>query len=178
MFCARFLVFGVLTTGICLGQQKTNTDPARPTRSYPSSCPVTQRPAKPFVPPSTYPVRLSEDSFWLGSEKLWTNIREPMIWVSQSPLTNPGALTAKVFWYRVGYDWRSEPVPNLKVTGKRLDGPAAPLVFRPTNAILGSHPYDAAMLTGVTIPTPGCWEITADYQGDTLAFVVWVEPQR
>jgi hypothetical protein len=175
MLCARILLLAVLTTGIGFGQQKPNMDPARPMRSYPPSCPVTQRQAKPFVPPSPYPFQLPENSFWLGSEKLWTNLREPLIWRAQS---GSDRLTAKVFWYRVGYDWRSEPIPKLKVTGKRLDSPAAPLVFPPTNAILGSHPYNAAMLTGVTIPSPGCWQISADYEGDTLAFVVWVTPER
>jgi hypothetical protein len=33
-----------------------------------------------------------------------------------------------------------------------------------------------AMLTGVYVPTPGCWEITGDYEGDKLSFVAWVEP--
>jgi len=33
-------------------------------------------------------------------------------------------------------------------------------------------------LTGVYVPTPGCWKITGDYQGDKLSFVVWVEPDK
>jgi hypothetical protein len=31
-------------------------------------------------------------------------------------------------------------------------------------------------VTGVNFPTLGCWELTADYQGDRLTFVVWVAP--
>jgi hypothetical protein len=30
------------------------------------------------------------------------------------------------------------------------------------------------MLTGVYTPTPGCWEITGDYKGQKLSYVVWV----
>ena len=32
------------------------------------------------------------------------------------------------------------------------------------------------MLVGVYVPTPGCWEITGDYKGQKLSFVVWVQP--
>lgn len=44
-----------------------------------------------------------------------------------------------------------------------------------TNAIMGRT---SAMLTGVYVPAPGCWEITGDYQGDRLSFVVWVTPVK
>jgi hypothetical protein len=30
------------------------------------------------------------------------------------------------------------------------------------------------MLTGVYLPAPGCWEITGNYEGTQLSFVVWV----
>ena len=125
-------------------------------------------------------VELPADAFWIGTDKLWTGIREPMIW--QWRQHRPGHeqdLTEKIFWFRVGYDYRTEPRPKLKVTGKRLDGPAPPLNLPQgdaTNAILGGT--TSSMLTGVYIPTPGCWEITGDYQGDKLNFVVWVEPAR
>lgn len=45
-----------------------------------------------------------------------------------------------------------------------------------TNAIIDSE--RGAMLTGVHVPTPGCWEITGDYEGDKLSFVVWVEQPK
>ena len=34
------------------------------------------------------------------------------------------------------------------------------------------------MLTGVYVPAPGCWEITREYDGNKLSFVVWVEPSK
>ena len=34
------------------------------------------------------------------------------------------------------------------------------------------------MLTGVYVPAPGCWEITGEYHGNKLSFVVWVEPSK
>lgn len=146
--------------------------------TVPASCPLTPRPAKEFIPPADYHAeKLPEGFFYIGSEKLWTVIREPMVW--QWRPHGPGHerdLTAKIFWYRASYSWRKEPVPKLRVAGRRLDGPAAALVTPQgpaTNAIMDSE--RGAMLTGVYVPTPGCWEITGDYEGDKLSFVVWVE---
>jgi hypothetical protein len=120
---------------------------------------------------------------------LWTNVFEPPHW-TWTP-HQPGheqevqPLTAKLFggpWAMIGARNRNP----MTITGKRLDGSAPPLMVmtwqRPdgsaaqaTNAIMGSS---AAILTGVYVPTPGCWEITADYRGDKLSFVVWLEPAK
>jgi hypothetical protein len=62
--------------------------------------------------------------------------------------------------------------PKLKVTGRRLDSPAPPLVADKANAV-GKAPK-AYMMMSIYLPTPGCWEITGHYEGDQLAFVVWV----
>jgi hypothetical protein len=132
---------------------------------------------------------MPEDVFLIGTNELWTEIRESMIWEwaphqpGHEPEVQP--LTAKIFWYRVGYDWRTEPQPKLTITGRRLDGPAPPLMVmtwprgnrapaQATNAIMDAH--HGAMLTGIYVPVPGCWEITGDYEGDKLSFVVWVVP--
>jgi hypothetical protein len=82
-------------------------------------------------------------------------------------------LTEKTFWGSVDFNWRTEWPVTLKVTGRRLDGPAPPLLtMRSTNAFVpGPTP---AMLAGVYVPTPGCWEITAHYKGEKLSYVVWV----
>lgn len=137
-----------------------------------ASCPITRRPAKEFIPPVPY--KRDENAFWLGSEKLWTIRPERAIW--EWARHQPGheqevqPLTAKIFWMRLGYDSRAEQRPAIRVTGRRLDGPTQPLlVLQPTNAFEGPG---SAMLTGVYVPTPGCWEITGDYHGNSLSFVV------
>jgi hypothetical protein len=28
------------------------------------------------------------------------------------------------------------------------------------------------------VPTPGCWEITGEYKGEKLSYVVWLQPVR
>ncbi len=80
----------------------------------------------------------------------------------------------KVFWWSESFDFRKEPTPQITVTGKRLDAPAPPLkVVGSTNAEVD---FGQAMLTGVEIPTSGCWEITGSYKGHELSFIVWVKP--
>jgi hypothetical protein len=44
-------------------------------------------------------------------------------------------------------------------------------------AICGDLDEDGwAILTGVDVPTVGCWELTGWYRGNTLSFVVSIEP--
>jgi len=79
----------------------------------------------------------------------------------------------KVFWFRKGYDWRTDGPPPLKISGKRLDGQASPLRVEGPNAAGLKNP---SMVAALEVPSIGCWEITADYKGDTLSYVVWVTP--
>jgi hypothetical protein len=128
-------------------------------------------PNPPFAPPD--PPTLYANSFWYGTAALWTEARLDGTW-RRLPYYD-GAFSQKVFWWRQGYDPWSEQQPNLVVTGRRLDAPAPPLrADRATNAFAAD--IKAAMLVGVNIPTPGCWEITGQYAGTTLSFVVWVVP--
>jgi hypothetical protein len=82
----------------------------------------------------------------------------------------------KLFWWRPGYDGSVEQQPTLVVDGWRLDGEAPPLhIGKATNAYaddLGGW----AMLVAPDIPTVGCWELTGNYAGQELTFVVWVAP--
>ncbi len=76
----------------------------------------------------------------------------------------------KMQWWLQGYDFRTEPIPKLKVTGRRLDAPAAPLITEVSN-VARELPY---MMVGMNFPTLGCWEITGHYETDELTLVVWV----
>jgi len=112
----------------------------------------------------------------LGSEKLWTLRPIDGLWYglrTVEPDSGHEIYRDKVFWWRKGYDWRTENPPQLKVTGKRLDAPAPALYPESANPALIKIP---AIVTGINIPTVGCWEITGDYKGDKLTFVVWVVP--
>jgi hypothetical protein len=153
------------------GQQSSPQPPL-----VPASCQVTVPPAEPFIPPKPYEVGELKNTFVLGTERLWTTVRKSGVW-GWGP-HEPGhehevqPLTEKIFWVSQDFNWRKEYPPDLRVTGRRLDGSAPPLLtMTPTNAFPGPA---AAMLTGVYVPTPGCWEITGEYKGQKLSFVVWV----
>ncbi len=67
---------------------------------------------------------------------------------------------------------RDEPVPALTVVGTRLDGPGTFTAGPATNA--ARDDFGEAMLVGVEIPSPGCWQITASYGDAILSYVVSV----
>lgn len=139
-----------------------------------TKCPITQPPRKPFAPPSPYPSENSPDGFWFGSEKLWIQLPTNGTWSHLGHYEpTDTAFRQKLQWWRAGYDWRNENPPQLTVTGKRLDSPSPPLRSDDhANATgLGDHP---SMMTGVFFPTLGCWQVTGDYKGDKLTFVIWV----
>jgi len=163
------------TSGVSRGERSkatpnTNVMPNTP----PKTCPVTRPPAQSFRPPARYPrYAPSPDSFWYGTASLWTAVPKTGVW-SGLP-DNPEGYTQKVFWWREGYVWTEEPEPQLAVTGRRLDATAVPLnVSRATNAF--AEDIQSAILVGVDFPTLGCWEITGEYAGTKLSFVVWVAP--
>jgi hypothetical protein len=79
----------------------------------------------------------------------------------------------KVFWWYPGFDGRLEARPDLKVFGRRLDGRESFVSEPATNA---HHPDFGGwtILTGIDVPTPGCWELTGTYRGHAVTFVVFV----
>jgi hypothetical protein len=136
----------------------------------PHSCPVTRPPAHPFAPPAPYSSKISPDGFWFGTNELWTSLPVDGTW-SGLPHYTPTDTTfrQKLFFWRQGYDPRKDPQPNLVVTGKRLDSPAPPLLCDKANN--GAD----GIVTGINLPTLGCWAIKAHYRDGELAFVVWVK---
>ena len=139
------------------------------------TCPITKPPSPPFIPPAPYPAQAGAGGFWFGTEKLWIRLPVEGTWRGL-PHYRPTDTTfrQKLFWWRQGYDWRTENPPKLKVTGRRLDSQAPP--FEADNANAGwtddrDHPF---IVVGVDIPTLGCWKITGHYEGVELSFVIWV----
>src|SRR5688572_3441955 len=86
-----------------------------------TSCEVTPVPATPFTPPAPYPSIAPYKNFWHGDEGLWTNLRADGTWTGLP--RNERGFRQKVFWWQPGFDGRVEGRPDLKVTGRRLDGP-------------------------------------------------------
>lgn len=139
-----------------------------------ADCPVTRPPEPPFTPPPPYsPSPSWGGAFWYGTNLLWTQLPTDGAWEGLSE--GPYGYTQKVLWWREGYSWKDDPLPDLTMTGRRLDAPAPPLaVSRATNAF--AEDIQSAMLVGVDFPTPGCWEITGKVVDKELSFVVWIGP--
>ena len=74
-----------------------------------------------------------------------------------------GSVSLKLGW------WRGTP-GRLRITGRRLDGPAAPLRAHVPGGY-GSRGFQA---TGLTFPTVGCWRVVGRVGPATLAFVLRV----
>jgi hypothetical protein len=132
------------------------------------TCPVT----KPIESPSPAPFS-SASGKWFGTDKLWTRI-EPGRWGARLH-TDLGFKQPKIVWFSSGYDSQQEPHPSLTITGRRLDGPSAPLIFHGANNafIPGKGSF---IPSSVTLPTLGCWEITGHYKGQDVTFVVRIGP--
>ncbi len=173
MTVLRLAVLISVSALTAMGQQ--NSPQQRPVA--PASCPVTRPPAVPFTPPGEHKMGKDDNNFWWGTEKLWIALpKSGTVWGWLPRAPGEPDLTAKIFWGSVDFDHHRKEDYDLKVTGRRLDGDAPPIwVDKVTNALFVPN---AAMLTGVHVPTPGCWEITGAYKGRKLSFVVWLYPVK
>jgi hypothetical protein len=162
----NWLILFAVATG--LAQQTLSADMA--------SCPVTRPPDPPFRPPAPYSASAGSHEFLYGSSALWTVVDPD--WHIHSG--------GKLPFFRQGYDWKKSGRPRLTVVARRLDG-KAPLVW---SGLAGSGFEEGKglegmfMVTGIDIPSSGCWEIGAQYVDDSrsvhnlayLAFTVRVKP--
>ena len=139
-----------------------------------SDCPVTTPPNPPFVAPAPHQPIPDAPGFWYGTAGLWTVLVKSGAW-GALPHTARG-YSQKAFFWSKDFNWRKEMRPDLRIAGKRLDGEAPAFTGEnATHAIFGDT---AAMLTGINIPTTGCWEITTRYRDHELKYVVKVEDDR
>jgi len=144
-----------------------------------SDCLITLAPSPAFTPPTPHAPNAEASSvgapnhFWYGTDALWTALSFTGSWHAL-PHDSKG-YSQKVFVWSKDYDPKKEPQPNLVITGKRLDGDS-PSFGNEHSTNAGFADGTTAMLAGVNIPSLGCWEITSQYRGHTLTFVVAVEP--
>src|SRR5713226_10586918 len=131
-----------------LAQQSATAKPD----GVPDTSPVTKPSDQPFVPPFPKPAKPPEDSFWFGTDRLWTQLPVNGTWRGLPHYTpNDPTFRQKLAFWRTGYDWHTEPQPRLKVTGKRLDSPAPPLLSdRANNGWI--KPEQTFMVTGINFP--------------------------
>jgi hypothetical protein len=147
-----------------------------------AACAVTLPSEPAFIPPGPYP-KIPPGApgiFWHGTSGLWTMLRSNGVLTGMtvsSPARRGAFVTReKVFWWSPGFHPIGTPDPPLKIEGRRLDG-EAPRLAQPwvTNASVPEW-GGWTMLIMLELPTPGCWEVTGSYYGDSVTFVVWVTP--
>lgn len=139
------------------------------------ACTVT-RPNPPFAAPSPYPSSPPDDRYaWFGTPQLWSMLElDGEVWDATSASF---PVLVKTFWW--SSDWagmREEQEPAITVVATRLDGPGTVTTDHATNAAAESLGGEA-MLVGIEFPTPGCWQLTAQYRGAALSYVVWINDE-
>ena len=146
-----------------------------PAPAAPDSCPVTKAATHPFVPPPPYPAKPRVDSFWFGTDRLWTSLPVSGTWRLGHYRPDDPTFRQKLFFWRQGFNPHTDLQPKLTVSGKRIDTQAPPLqTDGPGNN--GWTKDDQFIVTGINFPTAGCWEVTGHYGKDELTFVIWVSP--
>jgi hypothetical protein len=109
----------------------------------------------------------AEPGRWFGNEAFAAQLPAGGVW----PTTAPGHVIAvKLIWRSAGFKPGMES--SLAVTVKRLnEDQATAVVLGNTNAYAEDF-GGWAMMTGIDLPSAGCWEITGRYRGEELRFVV------
>ncbi len=141
------------------------------------TCPVTV-PVPPFGPPAGFPATPpgGSDAAWFGNAELWTVLGvDGEVWTGL-PRT-PAGLAQKTFWWSAGWVPETEPQPDMTVSARRIGAEAdvpADVASGPATNAAGEDIGDA-ILVGIELPGPGCWELTGRYRDATLRYVVWVD---
>ena len=164
---ARYL-FGV-SLALCLWTAD------RPAASPDGTCFTTASSNPPsFALPAPYDSLPNQpQQFWYGSQALWTRLSADGHWHGAYDAIGK-TYRNKLFVWRPGYDPRTEPIPELLVTARRLDGDAPEMSApRVTNAF--AKDIGSAMLAMPAIPRSGCWELTLRYAAESVTFVVAVQ---
>jgi len=126
-------------------------------------CPVTQLPDDPNV---IGPLYGDEDGLqvYITPDGIWKGL----------PDGENGGYVQKIFWKYPGYKATEDPQPDFKLSGRQLDGNATFVEPGPATNAMSPELYGDGILAGAEIPVAGCWELTGQYKGSQLSFVVWV----
>jgi hypothetical protein len=110
---------------------------------------------------------------WYGNESLAVILPREGLWWGMGP---GHKYRDKLFWWSYGFKPGSEA--DLMVTGRRLDGASPPADISKASNAYAESLGGWAMLVAVEFPSAGCWEITGEYLGQKLSFVVEVPAER
>jgi hypothetical protein len=135
----------------------------------PDDCPVTLPAGQEFSPPTSDANALFAEGFWHGDGRL-------AVYLESDGRLHAFKQRQEMTWYTAGYAWQNYPSEApLRITGRRLDSAskAAPHIEGMNNAELTKGL--SGMRHFIEIPERGCWRIDADFEGDYVSFVVWVD---
>ncbi len=150
-----------------------------PTTRDVGGCPVTVPPQPGLVPPEPYPPEPPFGQVWYGTPELWTSLdANGAVWSDLPVGKGPHAVGDKTLWWSenfstaAGEDFSGNA--DITVTAVDLDGSAHSVVEQGGGPSF-NRDIKNFMLVGLGLPEPGCWEVTAKYQGAELTYVLQVE---
>lgn len=165
-----------LPTSTTTTMSVTTTTPAPVTVSR-EECPVTLPGNVPFTPAAEKPEPPPSESYaasWFGTPRLWTFVYdEGQVWEGL-PTATDGTLTQKTFWWNEDFT-DSTVLPDIRVTMESIGGSGDTITFGAPGSSGGNAEWRVFMIVGLSIPYEGCWRVTAEYEGDSLSYVTWVE---
>lgn len=170
---------GALMISACagIGQRGDASAPDLNPAAGQNSCPVTV-PRPGFVPPEPYPPEPPFEQVWYGTSELWTLLdRKGQVWRNLA-VGKDGSVGDKTLWLSESFSTaRGEDFSgdaDITVTAVRLNG-SAPKVVEEGGVPSFNRDIKNFLLVGLVLPEPGCWEVTASYQGAELTYVLQVE---
>ena len=165
-----------------------SADPGGSPAPSPSSrevdgCPVTVPPRPGFAPPDPYPPEPypsvpSNDAVWYGNAELWTILDSTGAVWSGLPVGKDGHIGDKTLWFSEkfstaeGEDFSGND--DITVTAVDRDG-STPEVVEEGGVPSFNDDIRNFLLVGLAVPAPGCWEVTASYEGTELSYVMLVK---
>lgn len=145
----------------CAAIQQSLQDRAR------SGCPVTEPVL--LLPPDDPAVNGAPAEGYYYTNENGSILAAGWWWEGRESGEGTNQLTADENGIKTG--WFRPPGEDLVITGSRIDGEAPPL----GSSVPCCYPT-RFQATGLMFPTEGCWEVTARAQGESLTFIVWVDP--
>ena len=150
-----FFVICLLLTGCAVVEQTLHERAA-------AACPVTE-PAW-LLPPEDSAVGNAPSHGYYYANADRSILSAAWWWKAEDHTLRPSEEGIKTGWFRPAG-------AELTITGVRLDGDAPPL----SSNVPCCYPT-RFQASGLIFPTEGCWEVNAEAEGETLSFIVWVEP--
>lgn len=160
---AYFEIDGQLDQGIVMttfDESGALMDQYRSPSSSGFDCPVTLPINPDFSPPDGYPEDARVGQGWFGTADLWTVL----------PVDGAYDWRKSVWWSANFPGGAIEEDPPITVNWDRLDVEAEPITITDgTNAYTEEDGW--FMIAGIDPDVSGCWEVTAEYKGETLSYV-------